>query len=1008
MDKAYSRIVWQNQPSTATALGATNLNKVDVALNSIDDRVVGMDTSKANQSTVNNVVQSITFNSANGVLTVTKVNGTTATIDTKLEKLAVNFSYNPSTQQLDITLDDGTVQHVDMSALVTQYEFDNTGTIAFTLTGGRITANVVNGSITAEKLHPDYLANLTVQAQIAEENKNIAIAQAGIATDAADDAETYRDQALQYRNEAEGIVGVGIATESVPGLVKGAGNVSVRTNGDMWADPYKDKGTITGPSVQFPAADNGLIEITSIIGKSSVIPADPLQPISPDNIATIHNVGDVPFNVGACGKNWLNYMDSESGILSTTTGEPAASSSWRKTINYYKILGSATYTLSQEFSQYFQFIIVFYDNQKNFISSIYLNEEAKLSKSISTPANAQYYKISWSISVSGSAVDRGKLQIEPGNTATPYEPYKGNQTPVSDTYGALPDGTYDERTPDKDIKRKRRVILTGTGPGIVLAETLTNTLRFIINNVMVDRADNDTLMVCTHFDCRVRGNTADNEHIRNSAAGLQNAQMLVIYINKSRLATQDVAGFRTWLASQYAANTPVTIDYPLDTPIESPRDRIFATSYPGITNVYTTDPLQPTFTAVAKSELRSNQILIDIGIKTLQDGKIDKTVIEKVDNRLISIKETDDFGTDYSMYENASNTVDSTATVNTTNKTLTIAKGVYFSNSYKAHKLMTYGRNAIINTVFSPSNQYPQIGLRCNAKDCIGALVWYLNATMNGMNLLRVNDNAGGSSQIYPGPVHDGNTTDDIEMSVRSFENMTECFFKQNGRVIATGRYIGSDFNNLKGTANGLGANGTAIYKKYLKAMELRNYINIICLGDSNTAGNGLTLKNTYPALLQSRLFEYNAGVVNKGVSADRITNVVSRLSNDVYGQKVTNARNIVMLQIGTNDATDGMSATNIYNNIVNNLVNPMKQNGFEVWLSTIPVRDNNSGARVIIKDVNNLILQDTNADKIIDLYNRMVDSSDITIPGLLQADNLHLTEKATNILAALISNELK
>ncbi|QHQ61402.1 hypothetical protein Ana3638_11970 [Anaerocolumna sedimenticola] len=375
---------------------------------------------------------------------------------------------------------------------------------------------------------------------------------------------------------------------------------------------------------------------------------------------------------------------------------------------------------------------------------------------------------------------------------------------------------------------------------------------------------------------------------------------------------------------------------------------------------------------------------------------------------LKAIKEVDDFSTDYSMYENASNIVDSTSAINTTNKTLTITKGVYFSNSYKAHMLMSYGRNVIINTVFSPSNQYPQIGLRCNAKDCIGALVWYLNATMNGMNLLKINNNSGGQTTIYTGPTHDGNTTDDIEMSVRSYENMTECIFRQNGRVIAMGRYIGSDFYSLQGVANGLGANGIVIYKKYLKAMELRNYINIICLGDSNTAGNGLTQKDTYPALLQNRFFDYNAGVINKGVSADRIANVVSRLSADVYGQKVTSARNIVVLQIGTNDATDGMSAANIYNNIVNNLVNPMKQNGFEVWLSTIPARDNNSGARTIVKGVNNLILQDTNADKVIDFYNRMVDSSDITVPGLLQADNLHLSAKSTNLLAALIANELK
>lgn len=42
MQKAYSRINWQNEPSTETALGANNLNKVDKALDTIDDRVLSL------------------------------------------------------------------------------------------------------------------------------------------------------------------------------------------------------------------------------------------------------------------------------------------------------------------------------------------------------------------------------------------------------------------------------------------------------------------------------------------------------------------------------------------------------------------------------------------------------------------------------------------------------------------------------------------------------------------------------------------------------------------------------------------------------------------------------------------------------------------------------------------------------------------------------------------------------------------------------------------------------
>jgi hypothetical protein len=192
MDKAYDRTIWENQPSTNTALGATNLNKMDYAINVHDDRIIAMDTSKANQSTVNNTVQSITYNESTGVLTITKVNGTSTNIDTKLEKLAVNFLYNPETQQLDITLDDGTVQHVDMSSLVTQYEFQDTDTVSFLVeSDGTIKANIILGSITGEYLQPDYLADIIVQT-------NIATTQAGISTAAAESAANSAAIAAEY------------------------------------------------------------------------------------------------------------------------------------------------------------------------------------------------------------------------------------------------------------------------------------------------------------------------------------------------------------------------------------------------------------------------------------------------------------------------------------------------------------------------------------------------------------------------------------------------------------------------------------------------------------------------------------------------------------------------------------------------------------------------------------------------------------------------------------------
>lgn len=48
MNKTYTRINWQNAPSEATALNETNLNKMDSAIDTIDDRVVAHDTQITN------------------------------------------------------------------------------------------------------------------------------------------------------------------------------------------------------------------------------------------------------------------------------------------------------------------------------------------------------------------------------------------------------------------------------------------------------------------------------------------------------------------------------------------------------------------------------------------------------------------------------------------------------------------------------------------------------------------------------------------------------------------------------------------------------------------------------------------------------------------------------------------------------------------------------------------------------------------------------------------------
>ena len=199
--KIYSREYWENFPSEKTAINRDRLNNIEGGIDAIDDRVCALDTTKVDLTKANELVEEILWDESNGTLTVVKMNGSRAVIDTKLEKLAVNFTYNPQTQQLVITLDDGTVQNVDLSSLITEYEFLDSDTIAFEITDGKVKAIVKNGSITEDKLQPNFLADIKVESAKAVNSATNSKTSETNAAKSATDAKDSADRAQGIENE---------------------------------------------------------------------------------------------------------------------------------------------------------------------------------------------------------------------------------------------------------------------------------------------------------------------------------------------------------------------------------------------------------------------------------------------------------------------------------------------------------------------------------------------------------------------------------------------------------------------------------------------------------------------------------------------------------------------------------------------------------------------------------------------------------------------------------------
>lgn len=174
----YTRINWVNRETAlVTPIDEINLNKMDYALKVFDDRTVEMDIKKADQSTVLNLISDWTMNEETGIITITKLNGEKIMFDMNVEKIPVNFSMS-NTGVISMITEDGTEFSADISKMIPVLTFENSETIIVTVEGEGVdktySFDIKDGSITSEKLQPDYLADVTVASNNATTSANVA------------------------------------------------------------------------------------------------------------------------------------------------------------------------------------------------------------------------------------------------------------------------------------------------------------------------------------------------------------------------------------------------------------------------------------------------------------------------------------------------------------------------------------------------------------------------------------------------------------------------------------------------------------------------------------------------------------------------------------------------------------------------------------------------------------------------------------------------------------------
>ena len=288
---------------------------------------------------------------------------------------------------------------------------------------------------------------------------------------------------------------------------------------------------------------------------------------SPDNPYTL--AGVQPTKVTVCGRNLaanprFNAADQFSPrVYADCELQPNT----KYTISLYVPAGEAYYT-----------------NENLFVKVVYLpvsnggiySAVVTTKPTISNTDPRQYaagkgwilLKVQSGTTASGNARD---LQIEFGDTATPYEPYTGQTIDLPALEPLYGDGTvndeYDAAT-GVENRRWKRVVFDGT-ENWGLSRTESGNNRYFTQAPDAVAHNLLSQIVCSHWLSLEPGQTWQDK--TGITLSLGNADKN-IWIYDPRFAQADLPTFKAWLAAQYAAGTPVTVVYQLDAPAVTQHD----------------------------------------------------------------------------------------------------------------------------------------------------------------------------------------------------------------------------------------------------------------------------------------------------------------------------------------------------------------------------------------------------------------------------------------------------
>lgn len=327
-------------------------------------------------------------------------------------------------------------------------------------------------------------------------------------------------------------------------------------------------GTASGPVAALEdVSPTGALRRAAVLGATTETGEGDKGPDNPYTIA-----GAAPTALTVCGRNLAANprFDAADQFSPCVYADCELQPNTKYTISLYVPAGEAYYT-----------------NENLFVKVVYLpvsnggiySAVVTTKPTISNTDPRQYaagkgwilLKVQSGTTASGNARD---LQIEFGDTATPYEPYTGQTIDLPALEPLYGDGTvndeYDAAT-GVETRRWKRVVFDGTEAWAVSATGTAGKYRvsLSIEDILPTATFSQVSSCrCSHYATI----SADNTYHLQVGISANYGTSHGIFIYDDAYDVQDVTGWKSYLAAQAAAGTPVTVVYQLDAPAVTQRD----------------------------------------------------------------------------------------------------------------------------------------------------------------------------------------------------------------------------------------------------------------------------------------------------------------------------------------------------------------------------------------------------------------------------------------------------